>query len=122
MGDMAMPALIEIEYDVAVAALGEILLDGRIHRLERGIQEFDLEMQFMAVLFDVRHQSGDVGFQRFDGFRAFIVQEKEAFDLNRPEALSQAVQIDGIDRILQFFDEDDGRTGGAALVASDVTP
>lgn len=66
MGDMAMPALVEVEDDAAVAALGKVFLDCGIHRLERGAQKFDLEMQFVAVLFDLRHQRGDVGFQRFD--------------------------------------------------------
>ena len=109
MGDMAMSALVEVEDDAAVAALGKVFLDCGIHRLERGAQKFDLEMQFVAVLFELRHQRGDVGFQRFDSIRTFIVQEEEAFDLDRPKTLRQTVQIDGVDGILQFFDENQGR-------------
>jgi hypothetical protein len=63
---MAMPTLIEIKNNTAVAALRQIFLDGRICRLEFDIQKFDLQMQLVAILFDFCEKRRDVGFQRLD--------------------------------------------------------
>ncbi|PAV67789.1 hypothetical protein WR25_02659 [Diploscapter pachys] len=103
---MAVAALVEVEDQVAVAALRKKLLD-------RGVSVFKAFGQILDPKMKPRHVVGDLGLERRD-VAAQAVDRCRALT----EPLRRAHCVDRVDRAPQFLDEDERRPRRSAGIAT----
>jgi hypothetical protein len=103
-----MTTLVEVEEHVPITALLKELLDVQVGGLKRLAEVLDVKVQLTHALFDLGMEWRDAGLKYLDDVLVGVVEDEKALDLDRPEPLCGAVQIDSFSGVFQFFDKDEG--------------